>query len=148
MTATGRPRTSVESRSPLSGSRPLVRLSSGAEPGSALDDRPERAAREGDDDQVGLLERGLGESGRRDVGEIDLGQVARVAAGLANRRRVLAALRGERDRDAAVGEQPREPRSPRAAADDDGAVHERRRKSIVTGTPSRANRARSSFSTQ
>ena len=35
MTATGRPRTSVESRSPLSGSRPLVRLSSGAEPGSA-----------------------------------------------------------------------------------------------------------------
>ena len=34
-TATGRPRTSVESRSPVSGSRPLVRPSTGASPGSA-----------------------------------------------------------------------------------------------------------------
>ncbi len=34
-TATGRSRTSVESRSPVAGSRPFVRLSTGALPGSA-----------------------------------------------------------------------------------------------------------------
>ena len=34
-TATGRSRTSVESRSPVAGSRPFVRLSTGAAPGSA-----------------------------------------------------------------------------------------------------------------
>ena len=34
------------------------------------------------------------------------------------------------------------------AADDDRGLHDRRRKSIATGTPSSSNRSRSSFSTQ
>ena len=54
----------------------------------------------------------------------------------------------ERDVEPVVGEEAREACSPRAAADDDRGSHDRRRKSIATGTPSSANRSRSSFSTQ
>jgi hypothetical protein len=42
-TATGRSRTSVDSRSPLSGSRPFVRLRTGAWPGSAPTTSPNAA---------------------------------------------------------------------------------------------------------
>ena len=49
-TATGRPRTSVDSRSPVAGSSPFVRLSIGASPGIG-DDVAEGAARHGDDDE-------------------------------------------------------------------------------------------------
>jgi hypothetical protein len=111
-------------------------------------DRPERAARQGDHDQVGVRDRRLGERHRGDVAEVDLGKEARVVAGRPDRGRVVGMVRGERDGEAAVCEEAREPGPPRAAADDEGARHDRRLKSIATGTPSRPNRSRSSFSTQ
>ena len=66
--------------------------------------------------------------------------------------RIAAASSGamsrERDLEPVVGEEAREARAPRAASDHDRSSHDRRRKSITTGTPSSPNRSRSSFSTQ
>ena len=51
---------------------------------------------------------------------------------------------GKRDRVAALGEERREDRAPRAASDDDDPErgHERRTKSMITGTPWRSARSR------
>ena len=79
----------------------------------------ERAARDRDDDDVGLLVRRVVERhARRDEHVV-----------------------------AAVAEQTAEHLPPRARADDDES-HERSRKSTTTGTPSRLKRSRSWFSTQ
>ena len=118
-TATGRSRTRVERRSPVSGSRPLTRLNTGAVAADVAERLAERAARHGDHDEVGLLVRRLVD--RRANGDVTV-----VAAST---------------------QQLRERSPPRPAADDD-CVHERFLKSIATGTPSSSNRSRSWFSTQ
>ena len=79
----------------------------------------ERGARDGDDDEVGLLVRRVVD--RRASGDEDV-MVARE-------------------------QQPAESASPRTSADDHDP-HERSRKSTTTGTPSRLKRSRSWFSTQ
>ena len=50
-------------------------------------------------------------------------------------------VRRERDVEAGVGEEPREPRPPRTTSDHYGGSHDLLRKSIATGTPSSPNRA-------
>ena len=79
----------------------------------------ERGARDGDDDEVGLLVR----------------------------RVVDRRARGDEDVVLARAQQPAESAPPRTTTDDDDP-HERSRKSTTTGTPSRLKRSRSWFSTQ
>ena len=105
----------------------------------------ERVAGDGHDEEVGV--RDLGQRDRSDVADVHIRQVALVAAGLGDRPRLFGIANRERDFVPAVGEEARERRPPRAAADDGGS-HLRRTKSISTGTPSRSKRSRSRFSTQ
>src|SRR5262249_14650440 len=100
-----------------------------------------------DDDELGAVERRLLDRGRVHTGEVDVAVEAGVATGLANRARVAGVMRRERHRVAAIGQEPGEPGPPGSPADDH-RFHERRRKSIATGTPSSSKRSRSSFSTQ
>ena len=81
--------------------------------------------------------------------EIDVRQVARVAARRGDRRDLFRITAGERHVVAAVAKDDRERRAPGAAADH-GYAHGYSlfTKSIETGTPSSSNRLRSSFSTQ
>ena len=101
-----------------SGSRPFVRPSTGASPGSAS--TTERNARLGTATTTSSAS-SIGASATVVAsipGQVELAQEARVAARLANRARVLGVMGRERHRVAAVGEQPREARAPRPAADD------------------------------
>ena len=130
-TATGGPRRASRAGRPSRGRGPSsARVPARARhpPATSANALPAPRARE-----FGTLEPGL----RRGsvTGEIHLSQVARVAAGFADRRRLLRVTADERDRVAAVDEQAGERRSPRAGADDEG-LHPRRTKSIATGTPS------------
>ena len=146
-TATGRSRTSVESRSPVAGSRPFVSESAAPPGGSAADDLREGAARERRGRRASAP---AGTSLRGgDVAEVDVRQVARVAAGLGDRRGLLGVAADERDLVVAVGQQAGERGAPGAAPDDDSAhTYDRLTKSIETGTPSSSKRSRSWFSTQ
>ena len=134
-TATGRPVTSVESRLPVAGSRPFVSDSTGALPGS------ERATSANAFDGTASTIRSVAFEacfpGRDcvDARQVDVTQVARVAAGLADCTRLLGVAARERDVVAAVGEETRERRPPRARADD-GDPHPRFTKSMATGVPS------------
>jgi hypothetical protein len=110
-------------------------------------DLGEGAARDGDHVQVGACEPGVVDRRRRDAAQVGVREVARVVSGLLDLARLLGVARGERDVVAARAEQGRERRSPCSGSDDDG-VHERRTKSIDTGTPSSSKRSRSWFSTQ
>ena len=113
--------TSVERR--VAGRRvePL-RRGSGAAPSRAAPRRPTRNAR------LGSARRQVGVDGR--LGDRRRATSTRStpagSAGCARSRdrRASSASRRERDREAALGEQPREPRPPRAAADDDGPLHD------------------------
>ncbi len=119
----------------------------GSASGQRARDLGERLRRQREDDQVRLLETCLGDCRSGNAGKVQLAQVARVAARLADRAHLLRVAARERHVVPTIGEQPRERRSPRPPADD-GDVHARRTKSIETGTPSSSNRSRSRFSTQ
>ena len=76
-TATGRSRTSVESRSPVAGSRPFVRQSTAPSP-RAAPRRPRRRRGSGRRGRRGLRSsRAPRDRQRRDVRQVDVGQVAR-----------------------------------------------------------------------
>ena len=60
----------VESRSPVAGSSPFVRLSTGASPGRRGDDVGEGAARNRDDDHVDVAGR-LGDGSAVDAAQVD-----------------------------------------------------------------------------
>ena len=148
-TATGRPWTTCERRSPDPGSRPFVRLSSGTVPGSSCDERPERPARDGEAHEVDAVERRVGQRGRADPGEVAVPDVAGVPARLGDDAGLLGIAARERDVVPPLREERGEDRAPRAAADDrDHHRHDRRTKSITTGTPASPNCSRSLFSTQ
>ena len=85
--------TSVESRSPVAGSSPFVRLRTGASPGSARDDLAEGAARHGDDDELGVRDRRVGDRRGDDAGEVDR---RAGSAGSARSRRSPRACSGSR----------------------------------------------------
>ena len=95
-TATGRPGTTCESRRPLPGSRPFVRLRSGASPGRAA--TTSRKARLGTATHTSsAAATGASSSGSGlDAAQVGVGHVARVAAGRGDRARLLgvAAARG------------------------------------------------------
>ena len=122
------------------------------------DDLGERPARHRQDDEVGFLERRLGERAGPHAREIDLGEVARVATRLADDRRLGRVPAGQRHLVPPRDEERCERRSPGAAADDADlharslprapTVHERRTKSMITGTPASSNCSRTRFSTQ
>ncbi len=93
-TATGRSRTSVESRSPVAGSRPFVRLSTGAAPGQRAHDLAERAARARRPRRARRRRAARRRRRRRSIPlEVDVRQVARVAPGLGDRARLLGVAR-------------------------------------------------------
>ena len=134
-TATDRPRTRVERRSPVAGSSPFVRLSTGASPGSdattsandgSAPRRRSRRRRAGTSSSVTA-------SARR--ARSTLVQVAGVAARLRDRRAPARRVAGEHDVVAAVEQDARERRSPRARADDE-EPH------VRTSSRSRSTRAR------
>ena len=121
-TATGRPRTSVESRSPVAGSRPFVRLSTGAVPGSAR--RPRANARLG----TATTTSSASASGASATARLDPAEVAVAgSAGCARSRRSPAPAPRSRhasvDLVPAVARADGERRPPRAAADDDDLMH-------------------------
>src|SRR5204863_9608351 len=109
------------------------------EPGGDLG---ERDARDGKYDDVRVRDRRLRDRRRGDALEVGGPEVARVAAGLVNRARLLGIAAGERHVVAAVQQDTGETRPPRAAAHDDD-VHDRGTKAIVSGTPSSWKRPRS-----
>ena len=119
-TSASRSVTTCDSRLPVSGSSPFVRMRTGASPGSAA--VTSRKARLGTRDADELRGRHLRSSrGASRPASVDL-----VPA--------LLQRAGER-------------RTPRARPDD-GDLHPRRTKSMITGTPSRPKCSRSRFSTQ
>ena len=126
----------------MTGSRPYVSLTNGPPPGKARTTSPN-----GDDDEVRVGDRSIGDHGRLDAREVDVAQVPRVAARVADRGRLVGVATGERHRVPVVGEEPREGCPPRPSPDHDD-VHSDRWKSMDTGTPWSSKRARSSFSTQ
>ena len=75
-------------------------------------------------------------------------EVARVAAGLGDRARLLGVAAGERHVVLAVLRGRARTRVPHDPPPDDDDLHVRWTKSIETGTPARSKRSRSSFSTQ
>ena len=80
-TATGRPRTSVESRSPVAGSRPFERLSTGAVPGSPETTSPNTRAGYRHDHELGVGVRRVRRAWRSPIPVRSAsGDVARVAA--------------------------------------------------------------------
>ena len=146
-TATGLSRTSVESRAPVAGSRPFVRLRIGRVARKPCDDLAEDPARNGDDDELGVGDRRVGDRRGRDPVEARARRVARVPAGPVDRLDLLGIPRRERHLVAVVAQQARDGGAPRAGSDDDDS-HSDVTKSMETGTPSSEKRARSSFSTQ
>ena len=146
-TATGRSPTSVESRAPVAGSRPFVRLSTGDEPGSSLTTAPKTALGTATSDEIGIRYRGVGEDVERDPAEVRSGHVARVAPARAHGFDLCGVARGERDVVPVVAQEAAERRPPRAGADHHD-LHSEVTKSMETGTPSSPKRRRSSFSTQ
>ena len=146
-TATGRPCTSVESRSPVAGSSPFVSERIGASPASDSTTAPYTALGTATTIRSASVERRVLDRRRLDAAEVAVREIARVAAGLGDHARLLRVAAGERDVVLAVLQDARERRPPGPAADDDD-VHERWTKSIETGTPARLKRLRSSFSTQ
>ena len=150
-TATGRSATSVESRSPVAGSRPFVRLSTGALAGQRGDDVAERAARHRDDDEVGVGDRRLVDRRGRDAAQVDVRQVARVAAGLARSRRACSGVAaGERHLVPAVAQQRARTPCPTSPPPTTTTAHATRsaRSRSTRARPRGSNRSRSSFSTQ
>ena len=117
--------------------------------GQGRDDRGEGPARDGEHDEVGLIQRRSGDGLDAHPREIDLREVARVAPRggyLLDLRRIAAR---ERDVVPARAEQGREHGAPRPTADHDDVHGQlRRTKSITTGMPASAKRSRSRFSTQ
>jgi hypothetical protein len=107
----------------------------------------EGGARDGDDDELRLGHGRLGQRAGPDAAQVGAGHVARVAAGRRDRVGLPDVAAREHDVVPALPEDDREGGAPRAAAEDDDP-HSLRTKSIETGTPSRLNRLRSSFSTQ
>jgi hypothetical protein len=130
-TATGRPRTRFESRSPVSGSSPFVRLS----------DLREGTARDGEHDHVRVGGRCFIDRRRLDPAQVRARQIARVATRLVDRSHLVRVAARERDLVSPFTQQTGERRSPRTTADDND-FHERVTKSIVTGTPSSSNWSR------
>ncbi len=114
-----RPLTRDESRPPVSGSSPLVRLRSGAVPGRDSTTSPNER----------------------------LGTAATMTSA-PSKLSSLRSRPANVDVVAAGAEQPAEDGSPRPLADDDEPHQLLRTKSIETGTPSRSKRSRSWFSTQ
>ncbi len=115
--------------------------------GQVGDDLAEHAARDRENDELGVGERRFGDRRRFDSGQVRRLRVARVSTGLRDCLHLCRIARRERHLVPVVAEEAGERRSPRAGADDDG-LHSLVTKSIDTGTPSRPKRARSSFSTQ
>ena len=133
------PRTSVERRAPVLGSRPFVRLTIGAVPGS-----------EGTTSAKTLLGTATTTTSASAIGASAIVAAAtprrstpRAYRGLrpvaCDHRDLLRVARSKRHVVAVVAEQARERRAPRARADDDG-LHSDVTKSIETGTPSSPNR--------
>ena len=128
-TATGRPVDERRQPLPVAGSRPFVRLSTGARPASDATTSPKTrlgtATTTSSASATGASSMDAASMPARSTSR----QVARVPAGLADRLRLLRVAAGERDLVAARGEQDGERRPPRPRADDDDP-HERRTKSI------------------
>ena len=110
------------------------------------DDVDERLARHRDDDDVGVAGRRV-ERNCFDRAQVDLLEIARVASRLGDRGGLLGGVAAEHDVVAALEQDVREGRAPRARAGDEKS-HVRLTKSIDTGTPSSSKRSRSEFSTQ
>ena len=150
-TATGRFVTSVDSRSPVAGSRPFVRLRIGQRAGKRRDGLAERGARNRDDGEVRLGDRRLGDRRRGDPVEIDVREVARVPPGRRDRRacsgsRQASVTSWPWSRRTTANAVPHEP--PPTTTSHAHSAYSLLTKSIETGTPSSSNRLRSSFSTQ
>ncbi len=139
--------TRVDSRAPVAGSSPFVRLRIGASPGSRETTSTEHATRDGDDDELRVRDRSVVDRRRGDARELRLLRIARVPAGSVDDVDLLGITRCERDVVPVVAQQAGDRRPPRARPDDDD-LHWDVTKSMETGTPSRPKRARSSFSTQ
>ena len=146
-TATGRSRTSSERRRPLSGSSPFVSTSTGQRPGSSRVTSAKARLGTATATRLGLRHRRLRDGRDGDARQVDVTQVARIPARRGDRGGLLRVAAGERDLMAAVAEERGEHRSPRTSAYDND-VHDRRTKSITTGTPASAKRSRMRFSTQ
>ena len=118
-TATGRPATSDDSRSPVLGSSPFVRLSTGEAPGSAPTTSPK--TREGTATTTSSA-LSIGASSTRAAAiplSVGFSRVARIPSGFADRGDLLGVASRQRHVVAAVAEQARERRAPRARPDDD-----------------------------
>src|SRR5512146_1946387 len=110
-------------------------------------DLGERAARNGEDDELRGGERRLVDERRIEPAKVGGAEVARVVARLADRMHLFRIAARKRHVVVVVAKEAGERRPPRAAADDDDR-HLRGTKSMVTGTPSSSNSSRSWFSTQ
>ena len=139
--------TSDDSRSPVLGSSPFVRLSTGEVPGSAPTTSPKTREGTATTTSSALSIGASLDQGGGDSAQVGFSRVARVPSGFADRGDLLGVASGQRHVVAAVAEQARERGAPRARPDDDG-FHSEVTKSIETGTPSSLKRRRSSFSTQ
>jgi hypothetical protein len=113
---------------------PLGQAEHGRRARENLGDVGERAARDGEHDQLGLFERCSLERHGMDAAQVHALEVPRVLARRGDRPGLLGVAADERHGVAAVAQQGREGRPPRPAADDED-VHDRRTKSTETGTP-------------
>ena len=149
-TATERPRTHVESRSPVRGSSPFVRLSTGAVPG-----RPAATSAKtvlGTASTITSTSPGASASGtavtlRRSTFGIERGfRPVSVIACACSAEWHASTTSWPRSSSTRVNDVPQDPAP--ATRKRTGRPYARRTKSIETGTPSRPKRSRSSFSTQ
>ena len=131
----------------MAGSRPFVRLSSGAAPGSPATTPAKARLGTATTTSSASATGAASTLDRLDPAQVGARRVARVAAGAGDQGRLLGVTAGEHDLVPPVAQQRGERRAPRACSDDDGS-HSLFLKSIETGTPSSSNRLRSSFSTQ